>query len=232
MILYANSDSYGVEANGGKVYANFLGEMFDCDLIVNNGLSGSCNDRIIRTTLRDLIQLRETHKQEEITAVICLGSMIRHEWWDLSQPPVDKDGHFRSFQIHGAMNDKSSPYYRYAMEWYRVWDDEAQQTNLFRNLVMLTAWLRSYKIKYLIFAGNELTYKKIAYDDVFVKPFSQIIFNDPGIMNLNEFSFVKTCLNAGFVPYDHEKWQNFGHHSEPAHEYFAKYIKPMIDQQP
>ena len=230
MILYANSDSYGVEANGGQVYSYFLGKLLGCDRVVNNGLSGSCNNRILRTTLRDLMQLREENKDEEITAVICLGSMIRHEWWDISQSPVDNDGHFRSFQIHGVMNDKSLPYYKYAMEWYRVWDDEAQQTDLFRNLVMLTAWLKLNKIKYIMFAGSEFTYKKISYNDVFIKHFAQAIFNDPGIMDLNEYSFVKTCLDAGFVPYDYQKWQNFGHHAELAHEYFATFLKEKIDQ--
>ena len=153
--------------------------------------------------------------------------MIRGEWWnpDIILPEGFKDGHFESFHIHGPnATDRKHPLYNYTKEWYRVYNDEAEQTNLLKELVMLTSFFKQQKVEYIIFVGHNFTYKPVAYDDVFLKTFSSQIFADPNILNINEFSFTKFCLDCGHVPFDHKKYGDHGHHGEEGHREFADFL--------
>jgi hypothetical protein len=205
-------------------YSEFLSDLLNVDLLVNNGLGGACNRRILRTTVRDLIQLKSQYPTQDILSVICLGSLIRNEWWNPNANLDNSaDGHFQSFQIHGT-DYKDQPFVRYANEWYRLYDDEAEQTNLLMELTLLTGWLEFNQIKYIMFAGNSMSYKKIAYDDVFIKDFANKIFSNQRILNINDFSFVKYCIDQGHRPFDYNQWKNHGHHGEVAHKDFANFL--------
>jgi hypothetical protein len=209
-------------------YSEYLGELLKTNTVINNGLSGSCNARIIRTTVRDILDLRKNNN-DSILAVICLGSMIRNEWWNVDKtlPAGFKDGHFESFQIHGIHgieNNQRLPYYRYAQEWYRHYDDEAEQTNFLKELVMLTSFLKQQNVNYIMFAGNNVTYKLIDYQDIFIKSFSDYVYSDPRILNLNTFSFTQYCLEKQHVPFDFDQWGNHGHHGDLAHKDFANFL--------
>ena len=222
MILYCNSDSYGVMSTTKNRYGEFLADKLNARLI-NNGISGSCNKRIVRNSLRDLIQLKN-QTTEKILAVICLGALNRSEWWDLDYVPSDNDtdGHFRSFTIRGVK--PTQVHYKHSQEWFKIYNDEAEQTNLFVDLVMLTNWLKSSDIDYIIFAGNTITYQKIAYDDIFIKSFSDIILADQYILNINNFSFATFCIEKGHVPFDYNLYNIHGHHGELAHKEFADFL--------
>ena len=222
MIVYSNSDSYGVMSTGLR-YSDFLAQALDAKC-VNGGKEGSCNQRIFRTTVRDLSKLRQ-QTDEPILCLLCLGSLIRGEWWNESKKltPDDTDGHFESFQIH-AINSHTHPVRDYMDQWYRIYNDEAAQTDLIFQLTLLTAWLKTNTIDYIIFTGNTVTYKQIDYNDVFVKDFARPIFADQNIFNLNNFSFVKYCLEQGHTPFDYDQWKENGHHGEPAHRDFANFL--------
>lgn len=229
MLLYCNSDSYGV-CNGTfnnttNRYSEYLGTLLGANTVINNGLGGACNSRILRTTVRDILDIKK-HNNDSILAVICLGSMIRNEWWNVEKtlPVGFKDGHFESFQIHGVKNNTQLPYYRYSQEWYRHYDDEAEQTNLFKELIMLSSFFKQQNIDYIIFAGNNITYKSINYQTPFIKSFADYIHNDPNILDLNNFSFSQYCLEKKYHPYDFDQWGIHGHHGELAHEDFAKFL--------
>ena len=87
MILYANSDSYGILSTG-KVYAEFIAEAISADRLINSGLSGSCNQRIIRTTIRDCLTLKKENK--DIFALISIAQPNRFEYW--GEVAVNNDG--------------------------------------------------------------------------------------------------------------------------------------------
>jgi hypothetical protein len=225
MILYCNSDSYGVLSTTQNRYSDYLGQLLQADTVINNGLSGACNDRIIRTTVRDVLDLRKTTK-DPVLAIVCLGNLIRNEWWNIDRelPEGFKDGHFESFQIHSIDTNRWLPYYQFAQEWYRHYNDEAEQTNLFKKLVMLTGFLQHHDVDYIIFAGNSVTYKPIDYQDVFIRSFAESISNDTNILDLNNFSFTGFCLARGHVPFDQDRYGIHGHHGQAAHQDFAKFL--------
>ena len=222
MIVYSNSDSYGVMSTGLR-YSEFLAQALDAKSI-NGGKAGSCNQRIFRTTVRDLLKLQQ-ETDEPILCVLCLGSLIRGEWWNETKRllPTETDGHFESFQIHTA-NYPTHPIRDYMDQWYRLYNDKATQTNLFMELVLLTSWLKNNKIEYIVFAGNHVTYKKMDYNNVFVKDFATPIFADQNILNLNDFSFIKHCLAQGHKPFDYAQYKENGHHGESAHRDFANFL--------
>jgi hypothetical protein len=223
MILYCNSDSYGIISTTKNRYSEYLGEWLGADVVINNGMSGSSNARIIRTTVRDILDLR-SNTSDPILSVICLGSLIRNEWWnnDKILPVGFKDGHFESFQIHSVRHNPQLPCYQYANEWYRHYNDEAEQTNLMKDLVMLTSFFKQHKVDYIIFAGNN--FKPVDYQDIFIKTFYDCVVNDPDILDLNNFSFTRYCLENQHIPFDHNRYGDHGHHDESAHRDFAKFI--------
>ena len=225
MILYSNSDSCGILSTTKNRYPEFLGAELSAK-VFNNGKSGSCNRRIFRNTVRDLISIKESHPEEKILAVICLGSLLRNEWWDEKYIPSyeETDGHFQSFQLHMSPNNTKKQIYKFSQEWYKLYNDEAEQTNMLLDLVLLTTWFKSNNIEYIIFASNNITYKKIDYNDIFIKNFSKLIFQDPNILNINDFSFTKFCLDKNYIPYDFDLYQNYGHHGEEAHKEFADFL--------
>jgi len=152
--------------------------------------------------------------------------MIRNEWWNPGKTPPSgfKDGHFESFQIHGVKDNQQLPYYQFAHEWYRHYDDEAEQTNLLKELVMLTGFLKQQQVEYIIFAGNSLTYKTLNYQGIFISSFADYIHTDSNILNLNNFSFTRYCLEQHHIPFDSQQWGVNGHHAEPAHKDFSKFL--------
>ena len=222
MIVYSNSDSYGVMSTGLR-YSEFLAQALDAKSI-NGGKSGSCNQRIFRTTVRDLSKLQQ-ETDEPILCLLCLGSLIRSEWWNEAKRPLpnETDGHFESFQIFSTGN-YTHPIRDYINQWYKLYNDEAAQTDLMLQLTLLTSWLTSNNIEYIIFAGNTVTYKQIDYNDVFVKDFATPIFADQNILNLNKFSFVTYCIEHGHKPFDYDQFKEHGHHGESAHKDFANFL--------
>lgn len=220
MIVYANSDSIGVMTQGNMRYPEFVGQMLGATKVINPGRMAACNRRIVRTTLRDCIALRQADPTVPVVCLVALGSMIRGEWWNPDMTPVNNDGHFQSFQIHGENSNRKHAAWDYTQEWFRHFDIEAETTNLYCDLVMLTAWLRQHNIHYLIFAGNSFTYKDIDFNGPFIKDFAGPLHADAGVLPLTKFSVASTCWDAGFKPYDRD--DPHGHWLEPAHQFFAE----------
>ena len=98
MIVYVNGDSYS-KWSSGRSYGNFIADHFKCPSL-NASTAGASNNRIIRTALRDLIELKKTHNQ--IYAVISLAYLLRTEIWDIELAtagnPFKNDGEFYTIQ--------------------------------------------------------------------------------------------------------------------------------------
>ncbi len=213
MILYANSDSYGVLSTG-KTYADFIGEKLNAK-VINNGLSGSCNDRIIRTSVRDLLEIKE----QEVLAIIGLAHTNRTEYW--SDTALGNDGHFKSIQPTNTLGGIAAA----ARESHiRFYNDEAEVTKLFLDLILFTSFLKLHNIKYLIWEGT-MNQKPVDFTTPFIHHFNEQIISDSNILNLFDFSFAKYCaIIKKHIPYDYNKYQINGHHTEAAHKDFADYI--------
>jgi len=223
VIVYSNSDSYGIISDG-KVYSNFIADYYNANLI-NIGKAGSCNSRIVRTTTRDLLSIRST--DEEILVLISLASLWRNEYWSAkNHNPTENDGHFQSFQISSLNSnqfnhvDKESK--EFAKAWYRQINYEQLMTDLYVNLVLLTTFLKTNNFKYLIWAGSK-DYKTIDFTAPFIKDFADNL-SKTNLIPISEFNFCDYCLEQEFTPIDSDQYGIYGHHGELAHKKFAEYL--------
>ena len=231
MIVYINGDSYS-SISDGKRYSDFLGEHYNCKSI-NNAISGSCNSRILRTSLRDLIELKKT--EDSIIAVMSMSFILRTELWDMTY--TDKfvnDGDFKSFQTTKSKKwfyDKESPisrYNDYSTQWLKWYNVEAETVNLIKEIILFTAWCKLNKIKYVVFSGP--LQEPIDFQAPFVNSFYNELINDKNILNIFTDSFTEYCVKQGFSPIDsftqeiHGKTYIIGHHGQQAHQSFANFL--------
>ena len=231
MILYSNSDSYGVlsqlgeDTPYGEVYGKFVADKLGSKF-VNRGRSGSCHSRIMRTSTRDLIKLRNENPNEKIQALISLAGTYRNEsWTEDNQHPEDLDGHFKSFQASSQFGFWSTEQKDFAKHWVAQYDNEAEQTNLLWQVLMLTKTLKSYNIDYLIWWGAKIgVVKSVNYDNPFIEDFYQEFKKDKNILSFEDFGFCNWCLDQGYIPFDQKKFGDNGHHGPEAQQAFANYL--------
>jgi hypothetical protein len=238
MILYVNGDSYAFVSDG-KRYSDYLGELLQCTSI-NAAISGSCNSRIFRTSLRDLIELKKT-TDKDIVAVIALSFTIRTELWDrahqLKKWRTNNDGDFLSLQFATVVNwfskkDQTSisddSYKHYSRQWLEWFDIEAETTKLLQEIILLTSWCDNNNIKYVLFSS--VLQEPIDFTAPCVNSFNELVNSNKNIINIFKQSFTEYCINNGHIPIDdysqeiHGKKYIIGHHGEEAHKDFAKYI--------
>lgn len=236
MFLYVNGDSYSCTSNG-KRYSEFLSEKIGCDY-VNTAISGSCNSRIFRTSLRDLMEVKQEHS--DIIAVISLSFLLRSEIWQRSKTSENRftnDGDFVS--VHCAKTktwfdrifqeyDETFDYEKYSTFRMRWFDTEAETTNLLKDLILFSSWCKLNHVKYLIFSG--VLQESVDFKAPFINSFYKEMKSDPCIIDPFETCFTEWCLNRGHKPIDaytsiiQDKEYNIGHHGQAAHEDFANYL--------
>jgi hypothetical protein len=239
MLIYVNGCSYA-RISGGKTYSDFLGEQLNCPSI-NAAHPGSCNSRIIRTSLRDLILHKKTHN--DIVAVISLSFLIRTEMWDLTHSNQQwreyNDGDFFSEQFVETLDwytaddntrvaNVDKKYKEFAISWLSWYNVEAETVKLLQNLILFTGWCEKNNIKYIIFSGPQL--ESIDFNAPFVESFySQLIEND-NIINPFKYSFLDWCTAQGFAPTEPVQYfingevKAAGHQGESAHKAWAQYL--------
>lgn len=231
-MVYVNGDSYACFSDG-KTYADFLGEYLGTHS-VNAAISGSCNARILRTTVRDLIKINS----EKVYVVISLSFPLRTELWDdqlIGKNRFINDGEFTSFALttskrwyydkEKVSNGRYKNWIEQQLRWYNV---EAETVNLLKDVLLLTAWLKSKKILYVILSGP--LQEPIDFQSAFVKDFYSELRLDPNIIDFFENSFTEWCISRGHKPIDnytqeiHGKTYTVGHHGETAHRDFAEFV--------
>jgi len=242
MIVYVNGCSYA-SISDGKRYSEYLAEHFNCDS-VNAAIPGSCNSRILRTSLRDLINLKKQHK--DIVAIISLSFVLRTEVWNRDPNRQDRwkqsgDGDFISMQFTGAHDwkkklDKGHVDWKisgtqlrnYGKSWLIWYDVESEITKLLQQIILFTAWCKSNAIKCVLFSGP--LQESIDFESPFVKPFYDVVQEDTSVIDIFNKSFTEWCKLAGHTPIDkftmqiHGNSYACGHHGAAAHRDWAKFL--------
>jgi hypothetical protein len=240
LLVYSNSCSFGESGQGHNIYPELVAKTLTAQLI-NCGKSASCNRRIIRTTLRDLIELKNKHKN--ILALIGLTFISRTELWQPWNSVIDNDGHFSSIRIdhkkiHWGINgliDNIVPnieefadtqiqeYYR---QWLNHYHPESELTNLLTDLLMFTGWAKNNNIRYCIFSNVDLLPgdDKVGYTSPFINSLRHEIETDPHVINPWNFSFGSYALSCGLKPKDYNRYKHHGHPGEEAHTLFADFL--------
>ena len=240
LLVYANSCSFGAANQGHKIYPEVVAETLSAQLI-NRGQPGSCNRRIIRTTLRDLVELKNQHKN--ILVLLGLTFIARTELWQPWIEPIDNDGHFSSimvdykkidWSINGLLDTIVPDISKLAdpklQEYYKHWLDhyyqESAMTDLLIDLIMFTGWANNNNINYIIFSSVDVLPgdDKVGYNSPFIQSLKYEIENDKCIINPWNFSFGSYALNSGLAPKDYHLYKQHGHPGQEAHVLFANFL--------
>ena len=195
------------------MYSDFIAKHLNAELI-NHGIGGSCNERIFRTSTRDILKILDKHNANNILVLIGLTNTFRGEFWSTT-PALHQDGHFESFT--SSIVDNS-----YTREFYRMYDQEGAITNLLSQLVAFTGWLKHLNIQYLIWT-NTPHLKPINFAQNFVKSLYKNISQDAGILSLFDFNFCDFSQQNNYQTFD-RPYDQGGHPNTHAHKHFSDFL--------
>lgn len=244
MIVYSNSCSFGVR-QPHRIYSDLILEKYGSS-VVNAGKNGSCNRRIIRTTLRDLIELQNKHN-DNILCLVGLTFFTRTELWQPTIPVTSNDGNFQPIvakhsslnwskglsteidNIHLCVNQNIQEYYK---QWLLHMSKEAIITDTVTDIVMLVNFCLQNDIKVLVFNNTQLWPKdpEVAIEDVFLKSLVDKMSSYKNVINPWTFSFKEYSLSLGHQPKDKSKYGLDGHPNEDAHIDFGKFLIEYIEE--
>lgn len=161
----------------GDILANQYGVTF-----LNMGLPGSCNRRIIRTTLRDALNF-----DSSTLVIVQLTVLERTE--KAFTPGSDNDWKMNCLQSRGEYHEslKSNSTGSFNREYYnthiKFFDARAALNELAADLIMLTAYLQKQHIPYYVFNYQPLVSKAIS-NQIYNDQFQQQLRTDPNAMNI------------------------------------------------
>lgn len=239
MIVYSNSCSFGAPQEHA-VYSEIVARALNSKLI-NDGAPGSCNRRIIRSSVRSLIDIRKNYVGP-MTALIGLSFISRTELWQPHLPNLDNDGDFHSItnsaiqklNWSNGLNSTQHDVGEYAdnevKDYYKQWlihfSKEAEVTNLLTDVIMLDSFAKLIDTNILIFCNCQ-TLPALPEVDVsapFIASLKEYTDSKSNIIDLWNFSFAEFALEQGFLPKDQERYGLTGHPGELAHQTFGKFL--------
>ncbi len=239
-LIYCNGDSYSNDRHHpslkGKTYANVIGE--HCNgFVINSAISGSCNRRIVRTSLHDLIHQRQINPSQKIISLINLSFELRSELWvdDLrNSNPVESNFVAHTFSAQQNWRENlmagnsiqtlnghklnANFYDKFSQGRAYFFSPYAERINLLADLFMLKSTLDSLNIDFLIFQGPVA--EKLE-SDYLLDFFKQQIAADQRIFDLETFGFCSWAMQQGFTPLDFLDRPQIGHYGPDAHQKFA-----------
>jgi hypothetical protein len=250
-LIYCNGDSYSDETYHktlkNNIYANFVAK--SCQgFVINKAISGSCNRRIIRTTVHDLIQLRQLNPGQQIVAVIGLSFEMRSELWadDIVKPQHPEESNFVKHHFTEQINwrenllnyinieTKNSNGFDHA--FFKKYSDGrayffspyAERINLYCDLIMLRSLLESLNVDFLIFQSPKAETLQLDY---LLDFFKNQLKNDNRFFDFENFGFVNWCHEQKFTPVDFPDNAKIGHYGVDAHKSFAnKVLIPRLKE--
>jgi hypothetical protein len=242
-LIYCNGDSYSNDqyhaSLTGKTYAYVIGE--HCrGFVINAAVNGSCNRRIIRTSLHDLILQRQLNPLQKIIALIGLSFELRSELWADNLPGCrPSESNFVTHTFSNQQNwrenllnskDIETPnkykldtkfYEKFSQGRAYFFSPYAERINLLADLIMLKSTLDSMNIDFLIFQGPAAEKLK---SDYLLDFFKQQIAMDQRIFDLETFGFCDWSHEQKFTPLDFLDRPKIGHYGPDAHCSFANTI--------
>ena len=242
-LIYCNGDSYSDDqyhtSLAGKTYVHVVGE-YCHGFVINAAVSGSCNRRIIRTSLHDLILQRQLNPLQKIIALISLSFELRSEIWIdslVSKQPSESNfvTHTFSSQQNWRENlldskDIETPnkykldtkfYEKFSQGRAYFFSPYAERINLLVDLIMLKSTLDSMNIDFLIFQGPVAEKLESEY---LLDFFKQQIAMDQRIFDLETFGFCDWSYEQKFTPLDFLNRPTIGHYGPDAHYAFANTV--------
>jgi hypothetical protein len=242
-VIYCNGDSYSDQNHHpsliGQTYADYVGRHYN-GFVMNKSIKGSCNRRIVRTSVHDLLQLRKQNPTQEIIALIGFTFDLRSELWindidntipeesnlrphTFAEKPGWRDRLLSGFDINpfNQYNQDKKFFKRMSEGRAYFYSPYAERINLFCDIIMLRSVMQSQGIKFLLFQAPPVEQLQ---EDYLLEFFRDQLTNDPNIIDLETFSFTRWCYEQGFTPLDFKDQPTIAHYGPDAHQAFAEQI--------
>jgi hypothetical protein len=235
-LVYVNGCSYSDEKYHsptmlGATYAHHYGRLIN-GFVLSRARTGSCNRRIIRTTVHDMIHQRQLNPTQRIIALVQLTFEIRDELWmdDIEQTLDPCETNFRTHQFSAMLNwreqlltnNKISNDKGFLRKWSEgrafFYSPYAERINLLLDVLLLQNLFKSLDIEYLIFQGPRCE----PLQDEYLKDFFLKQLSDPRILDFETFGFCDWCNQQGFIALDPIEPAGIGHYKPDAHLAFAE----------
>jgi hypothetical protein len=218
--------------------------------LIDLSLSGASNKRHVRRAIVECINQRLQNPTQRIILLLELTFDLRKELWiDEYQSDNDFEANFFQTQLATDINwwkdrgnnisdarcarNWASTNKKYLDNWISsqrfFYSPYAENINLYQEIFLLTCFLQKYKIDYIIYRGNPV-------EDLEPTPlidfFKQELNKDPGVLNIEKFSFTRWCLDNNFKPIEKDlEYLEVGHPPVEGHRMFAESILlPTLSQ--
>ena len=212
--VYINGDSYSAESAGQVPYSNFIANIIDIP-VINHAVAGSCNDRILRTSLEYCANLKQNQRP---LIIIGFSFIAREEIWieNIAQYSHRIKDYFGSQLV--------------SSEWLKKFDEATmhaiidqninkQVIHFYTKLFMFVQTLKSMDLQYYIFsAADNADYRNLNWDSLKNLQMFQRVSQDPNIINLHEFNIGKWAKD------NHLSTTPTSHLYEDGHKMFADYL--------
>lgn len=243
-LIYCNGDSYSdatyFTGLRDRTYAHHVGRSLN-GFVVNKSISGSCNRRIIRTTLSDMLKETRANPQQPKIVLMGLSFEIRSElWYDETAntlPPEESQFRTHAFSVQldwrsnllnnkdiGSVNTQGAEhrfFQRYSEGRAFFYSPYAERINLLCDLIMLRDFFDRHNIRFLVFQHPRAD---ALQSDHLLDQFRDELSNDARFIDFEKFGFCDWCHDQGFTPLDYHDRPTIAHYGADAHEGFAEKI--------
>ena len=219
-------DDYIKRTLGKPDYLDLLAQRYGTT-VTNAAMPGSCNRRIVRNTLR-----AATGFNSSTLVLVQLTFLSRTEKpYNPGQNNEWKMDASRSVQeYHESIKHNADEQLnkRYFDTWFRFFNEAAEVTNLATDLIMLSSYLKSRSIPYLIFPYFPLVEDKTR-EKVNGDILQTVLSQDANILNILSDSLISRMKHVEY--YDADSSNRVGHLSPQGHELAAELLSSLLDAQ-
>jgi hypothetical protein len=219
--IFINGDSYSAPKQNDKVYADFLADRMKIP-VINLAISGSNNDRITRSSIESIEQLKTQYRNPLI--IIGWSFIRRLEVWYygnkltvLDRVPDSDQSRFITLDHLINANEATVEQKCLVNGDFFI---HKQLMNFYTNLYTFAHTLESQNLSYIFFSGAKNTDCSINCFP-YIESLSQVqwVANNKKIYKLHEF-----CIMHWAKENDPDSRPDTGHLSTAGHEQFAQFI--------
>ena len=242
-LIYCNGCSYSNNkyhpSLNNSTYADVIGRGYG-GFVINRAVNGSCNRRIIRTSLLDLLEQRRLNADQPIFAILGLSFDLRKETWnETASPEFANESNFVSYNFTSEQDWKTRLFSKQDLDpqsqtnldpkWFGKLSEAqayfhsplAERINTFADLIMLHSILKDHQVSLLVFQAPPV--ERIENEHVLDQLRTQI--DTPNFLELETLSFTRWCWEQGYSNLEQKTGvTDCGHPDAAGHRAFAKQV--------
>lgn len=221
--LYINGASFAKDDNmidqAVPHFADHVAKHYGWQL--TNAADSACNRRIIRRTIKDSQEFDSNTLVVVGLTILSRTEMNVYDLWDRTDPDMIREDFFQMIRH----NSPDSIYRNYRDAWFKNYSEYGEFVNLATDVLMLTGYLQSRGIPYLIYTYESLLWTPELVGPLEKLPVVQALSRDARVLNLLNDNLV-SHLGPGNWYYDGE---TTGHLHAQGHVHAGEVLIELIN---